>query len=52
MAPRLTAYLGDDFPLARRVGAAAGEAMQGAYSLGHAWRFGLERVIDGLATLS
>lgn len=52
VAPRLTAYLGDDFPLARRVGAAAGEAMQGAYSPRHAWRFGLARVIDGLATLS
>ena len=52
VAPRLTAYVGDDFPLAGRVGSAAGEAMQGAYSPGHAWRFGLARVIDGLATLS
>lgn len=50
-APRLGAYMGDAFPLARRVGAAAGEAMQGPYSSEHAWRFGLERVISGLAGL-
>jgi AcrR family transcriptional regulator len=52
VAPRLAAYVGDDFPLAGRVGSAAGEAMQAAYSPDHAWRFGLARVIDGLATLS
>jgi Tetracyclin repressor-like, C-terminal domain len=52
VAPRLAAYVGDDFPLAQRVGSAAGEAMQGAYSPAEAWRFGLERVIAGLETLS
>ena len=52
VAPQLAAYVGDEFPLARRVGSAAGEAMQAAYSPDHAWRFGLALVIDGLATLS
>jgi AcrR family transcriptional regulator len=52
VAPQLAAYVGDDFPLAGRVGSAAGAAMQAAYSPAHAWRFGLARVIDGLATLS
>jgi AcrR family transcriptional regulator len=52
VAPRLAGYVGDDFPLARRVGGAAGEAMQGAYSPRHAWRFGLARVLDGLATMT
>jgi len=47
--PRLAGYLGDDFPLAQRVGAAAGEAQDGVRDPDHAWRFGLSRVIDGLA---
>ena len=51
VGPQLTAYVGDDFPLAGRVGSAAGEALQGAYSPIQAWRFGLARVLDGLATL-
>lgn len=45
---RLTAYLGDDFPLAQRVGAAAGEAMNSTYSPEAAWVFGLGRVLDAL----
>jgi AcrR family transcriptional regulator len=49
---RLAAYVGEDFPLARRVGAAAGEAMNAAYSPAVAWRFGLARVLDALATLA
>ncbi|GAB2867565.1 TetR/AcrR family transcriptional regulator [Nocardioides pacificus] len=48
---RLASYLGDDFPLAQRVGAAAGEAMQAAYSPERAWEFGLDRVVEGLASL-
>ncbi|NMM91845.1 TetR family transcriptional regulator [Rhodococcus sp. SRB_17] len=48
---RLAAYLGDDFPLAQRVGAAAGEAMNAAYSPDAAWVFGLERVLDALEAL-
>lgn len=48
---RLAGYLGDDFPLAQRVGAAAGEAMNGAYSPEHAWTFGLNRVLGALAAL-
>lgn len=47
--PRLATYLRDDFPLARSVGRAAGEAMDGPYDAGVAWEFGLARVLDGLA---
>lgn len=50
IGPRLAGYLGDDHRLAQRVGAAAGAEMGAAYSAEHAWRFGLERVLDGLAT--
>ncbi|NUT36780.1 MAG: TetR family transcriptional regulator [Hamadaea sp.] len=39
------------FPLAVRVGAAAGAAHQGAYDPDHAYAFGLARVLDGLAAL-
>ncbi|MFC8733355.1 TetR/AcrR family transcriptional regulator [Luteimicrobium sp. NPDC057192] len=49
---RLAAYLGERHPLAQRVGAAAGEAQQAAYSPEHAWRFGLARVLAGLAALA
>ncbi|MDH2413452.1 hypothetical protein [Nocardioides sp. CER19] len=49
---RLAAYLGDDHPLARRVGAAAGQAMQTSSSPDHAWDFGLARIVDGLAVLA
>lgn len=49
-APRLARYLGDGYPLARRVGAAAGETMNGPYDPGFAWTFGLERVLDGIGS--
>jgi AcrR family transcriptional regulator len=39
------------YPLAARVGAAAGEAHGSAYDPAHAYAFGLERVLDGLAAL-
>ncbi|SNQ49607.1 TetR family transcriptional regulator [Frankia canadensis] len=39
------------YPLASRVGAAAGEAHGSAHDPDHAYRFGLTRVLDGLATL-
>ncbi|MER7772986.1 TetR/AcrR family transcriptional regulator [Kitasatospora sp. NPDC096140] len=39
------------YPVAARVGAAAGEAHGGAYSPDHAYAFGLARVLDGLAAL-
>ncbi|GAA3398810.1 TetR/AcrR family transcriptional regulator [Cryptosporangium minutisporangium] len=39
------------YPLAARVGAAAGAAHDAAYSPGHAYEFGLARVLDGLAAL-
>jgi AcrR family transcriptional regulator len=41
----------DAYPTAARVGTAAGSAHGGAYSAEHAWKFGLERVLDGLAAL-
>ncbi|ATL71012.1 TetR/AcrR family transcriptional regulator [Nocardia terpenica] len=39
------------YPLAARVGAAAGQAHDSAYSADHAWTFGLTRLLDGLAVL-
>jgi hypothetical protein len=47
----LARYVGEGFPLARRVGQAAGERMGAPYSAEQAWTFGLERVIAGLADL-
>jgi AcrR family transcriptional regulator len=41
----------DAYPTAARVGAAAGAAHGSAYSPGHAYDFGLQRVLDGLAAL-
>ncbi|MEV6431179.1 TetR/AcrR family transcriptional regulator C-terminal domain-containing protein [Nocardia sp. NPDC051463] len=41
----------DRYPLAARIGAAAGRAHDAAYSADHAYEFGLTRVLDGLATL-
>ena len=49
---RLAAYLGDEHPLAQRVGAAAGEANQGAYSADAAWAFGLDRVVASFRDLA
>ena len=40
------------YPTAARVGAAAGAAHGSAYSPRHAYKFGLERVLDGLAALA
>ncbi len=51
LSERLAAYVGDDFPVARSVGTAAGEAMGAAYDAATAWDFGLARVIDALAAL-
>ncbi|MEU7142372.1 TetR/AcrR family transcriptional regulator [Nocardia sp. NPDC046473] len=39
------------FPVGARVGAAAGQAHDSAYSADHAYEFGLARVLDGLARL-
>lgn len=39
------------YPLAARVGEAAGQAHDSAYSAGHAYEFGLARMLDGLAAL-
>ena len=37
------------YPLAARVGTAAGTAHGAAYDPGHAYRFGLRVILDGLA---
>jgi AcrR family transcriptional regulator len=42
---------GSAYPTAARVGSAAGEVYGGAYSQEHAYAFGLQRVLDGLAAL-
>jgi hypothetical protein len=42
---------GSLFPLASRVGQAAGEAYQAASSPAHLFSFGLERILDGIAVL-
>jgi AcrR family transcriptional regulator len=39
------------FPVAGRVGQAAGEAHQAAFDVDHEYAFGLDRVLEGLATL-
>ncbi|MGV9380717.1 TetR/AcrR family transcriptional regulator [Nonomuraea sp. NPDC003707] len=39
------------YPTAARVGQAAGEALNAAYSPGHAFEFGLQRVLDGVEAL-
>jgi AcrR family transcriptional regulator len=39
------------FPIADRVGTAAGQAHQAAYNVGHEYAFGLDRLIEGIAAL-
>ena len=46
-----TVFTAEKFPLAARVGAAAGQAFNSAFSADHAYEFGLARVLDGLATV-
>ena len=41
----------EQYPLASRVGSAAGEAQGAAYDARRAYEFGLERVLAGLAAL-
>lgn len=50
-AGRLAIYLGEDFPLAQKVGHAAGEEMGAPHDSARAWDFGLARVVAGLAEL-
>jgi AcrR family transcriptional regulator len=51
-APLLARVLDErTYPLATRVGAAAGAAHRSAHDPAHAYRFGLRRVLDGLAAL-
>jgi hypothetical protein len=39
------------YPTASRVGTAAGQAHGSAYDAGHAFEFGLQRVLDGIEVL-
>jgi AcrR family transcriptional regulator len=51
-APLLARVFDEDaYPTAARVGSAAGAAHGGAYRPEHAYEFGLQRVLDGLAAL-
>jgi len=51
-APLLAALVDERaYPIAARVGAAAGAAHGGPYSPDHAYAFGLERLLDGLGAL-
>ena len=51
-APLLARILNENaYPTAARVGTAAGAAHGSAYNPGHAYDFGLQRVLDGLAAL-
>jgi AcrR family transcriptional regulator len=51
-APLLARVLDEDaYPLATRVGTAAGTAHGSAHDPDHAYHFGLDRLIDGLAAL-
>jgi AcrR family transcriptional regulator len=51
-APLLTRVFDEHaYPTAARVGAAAGAAHGSAYNPGHAYDFGLQRVLDGLAAV-
>jgi hypothetical protein len=51
-APLLARVLDENaYPTAARVGAAAGAAHGSAYDPGHAYDFGLRRVLDGLAAI-
>ena len=49
---RLATYVGGSFQTAQRVGRAAGETMGSPYSPDHAWNFGLQRIIDGISSLT
>jgi hypothetical protein len=51
-APLLARVLDQNaFPLATRVGTAAGTAHGSAHDPDHAYHFGLDRLLDGLAAL-
>ena len=49
--PLLAAVLGDQFPLAQRVGAAVGETNNAPGDPDLGFRFGLDRLLDGVAAL-
>ena len=42
----------DQFPLASRIGSAAGRAQGAAHDAQHAYRFGLQVILDGLGSIS
>lgn len=52
-APVLALHVtAERFPLATRIGTAAGEQHGAARDDEHAWRFGLARILDGIASLA
>jgi AcrR family transcriptional regulator len=53
VSPHLLTVMGPErYPLASRVGTAAGQAHGGAYDASHAFEWGLPRVLDGLEQLA
>ena len=40
-----------EYPLSTEIGSRAGESLRGAHNAEHAYRFGLERVLDGIGAL-
>jgi hypothetical protein len=42
----------EKYPLAERVGTAAGEALEGGYRPEHAWKFAIDRLLDGMQTMT
>jgi AcrR family transcriptional regulator len=48
---RVMGDIGTRYPLGSRIGAASAEVQQGTYDAEHHYRFGLARVLDGLAAL-
>lgn len=41
----------ETYPLAVRIGSAAGEALGGAFKADHAWSFAVDRLVDGIEAL-
>ena len=52
VGPFLQQVLGEDeFPLASRIGSAAGAKLMGAYNADHEYSFGTERIVDAVAIM-
>ena len=52
VGPLLAGYVTpEEYPLATRIGLAAGASIGGAYNAEAAWQFSLERLLDGVQPL-